>query len=280
MSIMDMARRGLASLAQALGLGKPKRLPGSLSVAIVGEFQRGKSTLANALLGRNAAKRGRGLATTHANRSFPLTSRTTLVDTPGFDANRKDTGKALKALETSDVFLYVHESKTLGETCAGLFRAAREAGKTVIFLLNCRNFEKWAPEENDDIVSAIEAELANKGLSGNILAFGGRRVTPINALWACFGAGLLEAKSKANRADIQKIRRYAADDLWIPGAESLPEETLRAEMSRRSGVPEVRDWLVDLPIRKLRDFMGSPEAAVERILDRIATELQNREPVH
>lgn len=249
---------------------------GNLSVAIAGEFQRGKSTLANALLGRNAAEKGRGKATTHENRSFALTPQVTLVDTPGFDANGKDSETALEALKTADVFLYVHESKELGDACAGLFQLARETGKIVLFLLNCRDFAKWAPEENGDVAATIEAELRNTGIARNVLASGKRLVTPINALWACYGLGLLNPASKEDVRDMRKTRRYAEDDLSIPGAAALPEEVLRAEMLRRSGVREVREWLTDLPVRRLQDVLENPGQSLERILDQFAESLKRR----
>jgi GTPase Era involved in 16S rRNA processing len=43
-----------------------------LSDAVVGNFQLGKSTLVNCLLGRNAAETGKGKSTTHRNASFPF----------------------------------------------------------------------------------------------------------------------------------------------------------------------------------------------------------------
>lgn len=246
---------------------------GTVTAALVGGYQRGKSTLANALLGRNAAEKGRGLATTHANRTFSLTPRVQIVDTPGFDANEKDTEEALAGLEQAEVFVYVHESKALGTTCEGIFRTALETGKDIVFLLNCRNFEKWAPEENADIARTIESELANRGLAAHLLPLGGRQVVPINALWAAFGEGLLEPDGAEDQKDIRRIRNYAADDLALPGAASMPEETLRAEMLRRSGVPEIREWLVDLPVRRLQALLENPEQTLDRILGRFSAEL-------
>lgn len=247
-----------------------------VTAAIVGEFQRGKSTLANALLGRNLAGRGRGLATTHNNRSFSLTPWVKIVDTPGFDANQKDSQTALAALQEADVFLYVHESKALGSTCANLFQMAREKGKSILFLLNCRNFEKWAPEENWDVAATIEAELSHKDIDRIILPFGKRLVVPINALWASFGAGLLAPSSEDDRKDSRKIRAYARDDLDIPGAATMSEKVFQTEMLRRSGVPEVRDWLMDLPVWRLRDVLEQPERTIDRICGQFAAELKQR----
>ena len=92
------------------------------TIAVVGGFQRGKSTLVNALLGRDVAEMGQGLSTTHENREYPLSSSVAVIDTPGFNANEDDDGTAAAAIDKADVVVYVHESKALGEACTGIFR--------------------------------------------------------------------------------------------------------------------------------------------------------------
>ncbi len=243
-----------------------------LTISVVGGFQRGKSSLVNALLGRDVAEMGRGLSTTHENSLYSLSPAVSIIDTPGFDANGKDDGTAASAIDKSDVVAYVHESKSLGETCADVFKRVREQGKQMLFLLNCRNFDKWSPDENGDIVATIEAELENKGLKSIMLPLNGCFVIPLNILWARFGLGLIDSDSKEDMRDIRKIRSYAEDDLDI-AAES---GALRTEMLNRSGFLPVRDFLKNLPLELLKHAVTHPEQEIDRIVEHFAAELKKR----
>lgn len=247
----------------------------SLAIAVVGGFQRGKSTLVNCLLGRDAAEMGRGLSTTHKNRDYKLSEAVTIIDTPGFNANGEDDGTAAAAIDAANVVIYVHESKSLGETCADVFKRVREQRTQMIFLLNCRDFEKWSPDENADIVATIDAELENKSLKSIMVPINGRIVTPVNILWARFGLGMMDSKSSGDAKDIRKIRSYAEDDLDIP-AQEIPEEDFREGMLCRSGFPPVRDFLRNLPLQLLKHAVANPEQEIDRIVDRFAVEFKKR----
>ena len=244
----------------------------TLTISVVGGFQRGKSSLVNALLGRDAAEMGRGLSTTHKNFQYSLSPAVSIIDTPGFDANGEDDGTAASAIDKANVVVYVHESKSLGETCADVFKQVREQGKQMIFLLNCRNFEKWSPSENHDIVATIEAELETKGLKSFIVPLNDRFVIPLNILWARFGLGLVDSESQEDARDIRKIRIYAEDDLDI----SATSGSLRASMLHRSGFLPVRDFLRNLPLELLKHAMSNPQCEIDRIVNRFAMEIKTR----
>ena len=241
-----------------------------LTIAIAGDFQRGKSSFVNALLGRNASEMGRGRSTTHSNSVYELSPSVSIIDTPGFNANNEDNGTAASAIDKANVVVYIHESKQLGETGAGIFNLVREQGKRLIFLLNCMNSEKWAPDENKDIVKVIEAELENKGVKSSLLPINGCKVTPVNILWARYGLGLLDEASKEDSVNIRKICRYAKDDLEI----SASGEQLCDEILNRSGCCPVFDFLKNFTLWYFKNEVSDSKLIMDRILNRFKAEFE------
>lgn len=239
----------------------------TFKIAVVGDFQRGKSTLINALLGRDEAEMGHGLSTTHENQAYALSPAVTLIDTPGFDANGNDDGTARQAVGEADVLVYVHESKMLGTTCAGLFQEAKDQAKRLVFLLNCCDFARWSPTENDSIVSTIEAELDTKDILPSVIPVVGKSVFPLNVLWARFGLGMDVAP-----ADVNKIHAYA-EEFDVPVSDM---QFLRAEMLKRSGFLPVCDFLRNLPLELLKHTASNPQSEIDRIVNRFAVEFKKR----
>ena len=241
-----------------------------LTVAVVGGFQRGKSTLVNVLLGQDMAEMGRGLSTTHETRTYTLTSAVSVIDTPGFNANGKDDDAAKNAVRQSDFLVYVHESDSLGETCSDFFEYIRGSGKQFLFLLNCCKFGKWGPEENGEIADTIDSELNAKGILPLLVPIENRKVFPINVLWARFGIG-----QNIDQDDDEKIRFYARRHLCLP-VNDMGVDSMRAEILRRSGFLPVRDFLKNLPLELLKHSVFNPQQAIDRIVDRFAVELKKR----
>lgn len=242
----------------------------SFKIAIIGGFQQGKSTLFNALLGRDEAEMGRGLSTTHKNKECRLSSAVSVIDTPGFNANEDDDGTAASAIDNADVVVYVHESKPLDETCLGILSKIQNSGKRMFFLLNCCNSDKWSPAENDDIVLTIEAELDAKGILSSVLPVSGRLVYPLNVLWARFGLGM-----GVEPRDAKNILTVAKEDLGLSVGD-ISDNVFRAEMLQRSGFLPVRDFLKNFPLEILKHVAANPQREIERVVDRFAEELKKR----
>ena len=241
-----------------------------LTVAVVGGFQRGKSTLVNVLLGQDLAEMGRGLSTTHENRTYTLNPAVSIIDTPGFNANGADDEAAVDAVRESDILVYVHESDSLGKTCTRLFDTIQRCGKRFLFLLNCCKFEKWTPDENREIADTIDSELNAKDILSYVIPIENRKVYPINVLWARFGTW-----QKIDEEDSDKIRYFARRHLCLP-ANNMDEEIFRAEMLRRSGFPPVRNFLRNLPLELLKHAVSNPQQEIDRIVDHFAAELKKR----
>ena len=80
-----------------------------IKVARAGDFQDGKSTLINALCGRDCADTGYGMATTQELHEYSLPGTgITLIDTPGFNATREgDARQACQGIEHADACLFM-----------------------------------------------------------------------------------------------------------------------------------------------------------------------------
>lgn len=228
-------------------------------VAVVGKFQIGKSTLVNALIGENRAETGRGLSTTKANCGYRLADDVELVDTPGFDAESEDDVLALQAMQKADLVLFFREGKALdGDVYPRLIRQAAKDGKRGLFLYNCTNLERWSPYEQEELCREIEAQI--DPYKDFFLGLNGRIVTPINALWALYGLGLIAEGTK----EFRRIESYLRDDLEIVG------EDLRFEALRLSGILPVRDELSKLPLKVLRQFAENPKSEIDLIVEAFA----------
>lgn len=241
-----------------------------LEVAVIGDFQIGKSTFVNCLVGRNDAEVGRGKSTTHENRTYLIGNGVSVIDTPGFNASgnmgASDEAKAREAIQRSFVVI-VYQDKMMGDLCRRLISEEVIAqGKKCVLLYNCKNEDRWAPSENYDIIRNVEADAFNCGFLDSCVKLGPSVVFPINAQWALFGLGLLESEK-----DKGKIARYARDKLGID-----PIVDLRKEMLRQSNFLTVKHYIEDLPLEVLADFLDNKDREIKRLTERFFEGLENR----
>lgn len=241
-----------------------------LEVAVIGDFQIGKSTFVNCLVGRNDAEVGRGKSTTHENKTYLIGNGVSVIDTPGFNASgnmgSNDEAEAREAIQRSFVVI-VYQDKPMGDLCRRLIKEEVIArGKKCVLVYNCKNEDRWAPSENEDICRSIEADVFNYGYLDSCVKLGASVVFPINAQWALFGLGLLNGKK-----DGRKIARYAQDDLGIDSAVDLQEEMLR-----RSNFLTVKHYIDNLPLEVLSDFLNHKDREIKRLTDRFCEEFVKR----
>ena len=245
----------------------------AIRLAIVGDFQIGKSSLVNCLLAECAAEVGEGyFPTTEAAGEYPFASGVILVDTPGFDDTRVELTKlSEKQIELADVVLFVKTDTIRGDLDERILRLAGRKPKVLIF--NCWDRRPgrsdWIPElpENRKTCDTIQRKLDQFGMADSVLALGEKTVHPVNVLWAQFGLG--QTVSAEQRDD---IIRFARGSLAL----ELPEAALRSELLRRSGFLPVRDFLKNLPLELLKHAISNPRQAIDRIVDRFAAEFKKR----
>lgn len=253
-------------------MNRPSRRTG-LRVAVVGDFQIGKSSLVNCLLAASTAETGEGyFPTTEAAAEYPFAPGVVLVDTPGYnDANPEMSQISDGEIGKADAVIFVKTEKTLGARDVGILRKADRKPTLVFF--NCTDATLgqagWIPssEENAATCDSIRRALRDEGLADSVLAIGGRMVTPINILWAQVGLGLPMPEEKRNAAS-DFVQR------WLHLAGDTP--AFRMEMLGRSGFLPVRDFLKALPLELLKDAALNPQREIDRFLDRFAVELKNR----
>lgn len=235
-----------------------------ISIAVIGNYQIGKSSFVNALLNRKRAKTGNGCATTHAYHRYKLSPFIEIYDTPGIDANDKDDKTADKAMESADFIIFIHENKMLDEKTIRLIRDLTHKGKPLLFLVNCNNLSIWNPADEDNILIAqnIESQLASSGLINNFLTSNGKIVHLLNIYWALFSLGLINSDDdKTNKTYL-----YAKTMFDLPEDAIENENTLRNMIMETSGFPVIREMIEDLPYRQLLNAVANPQKEINRFI--------------
>lgn len=245
----------------------------AVRIAVIGDFQIGKSSLVNCLLSESHAETGEGFfPTTDAASEYPFAPGVVLVDTPGFDDDRPEMARLSEdCIRGADAILFIKTDKILGEHDETILRMASR--KPLIVVFNCwdrtHGRRGWIPElpENKETCETIRSELERSGMGDSVLHIGGNPVCAVNVLWAQFGLGL--DISNEQRDDIVD---FVKTKLGL----KLDESDLRAELLRRSGFLPVRDFLMNLPLELLKHAVANPQREIDRIVDRIADELKKR----
>lgn len=133
-----------------------------IRLAIIGEFQYGKSTLINALCGRECAETGYGVATTSEAVEYPLPgTNIILIDTPGFNNSDEDTEQAYAGIEQADACLLMLSDRMLaGRVLGNVLSALSLPGgyhKPVIPIINDRGANNKAIARNS--IAALRRHL-------------------------------------------------------------------------------------------------------------------------
>ena len=248
--------------------------PPAVRVAIVGDFQIGKSSLVNSLLAESLAETGEGFSpTTDAVSEYTFAPGICLVDTPGFNDKRPElTRLSEDEIQKADAVVFVQTDKVLESRKVDLLHAAER--KPVVVLYNCWHTTHgqlgWILDAkvNVDACSKIRSQLASGGMESSLLPINGKSVVPVNVLWAQFGLG---QPINGDQGD-QDIADFASRKLGIVST----GDALRAEMLKRSGFLPVRDFLKNLPLELLKHAVTHPEQEINRIVDSFAAELKKR----
>jgi small GTP-binding protein len=221
-----------------------------LRLAVVGEFNAGKSTFINALLGAEVAPVG-VLPTTAAIHRLRW-RHLEVVDTPGFNSlDPKHAELARSTFEEADLALWVLDAtQALKETERAALRDAQDRGLPFLIVVN--KSDRLSPEELRAVARGLEGALAEarlipwaapwavsakKALAGRL---GDDAALAISG-WAATES-LLEASITSRRDELKEraLRRRALGvtrrllQAWTARASREQEQTLQAAESRRT----------------------------------------------
>ncbi len=223
-----------------------------MSLAVIGNYQIGKSSLVNALLEHNVAlvgARGGGTTTTLQSQPFSFSSYVRILDTPGLGAKSDANETAKKDISAAHYLIYLHDNTgTLREAEINAISDFTSSGCSALFLMNCTNREIWSPddEQNLQIAQSIEAELKGVGLQDCFLPIDGEIVQRVNLLWANYALGLLpEDSTEAVMVQKTFAREYKEEM-------NNPDFNLRSKILEQSHFPAIRDVIATLPNRWLQ----------------------------
>lgn len=244
----------------------------AVRVAVIGDFQIGKSSFVNCLLAETLAETGEGFfPTTETSAVYALAPGVSVVDTPGFNDSRRELeDRTNEEIAQSDIILFIKTEKILGERDRAILR--KSGGKKTIVLFNCTDKtigrKGWIPDAkaNVDTCDKIQSQLVKEGMDAFLLRINGKSIFPVNILWAQFGLGLPITESQQNG-----ISEFAAKEKL-----NETDSALRAEILRRSGFLPVRDFLKNLPLEILKHVAANPKREIERVVDCFAEELKRR----
>ncbi|MEG0025403.1 MAG: GTPase [Akkermansia sp.] len=145
-----------------------------IKIALIGEFQDGKSTLLNALFGQKLQEIGYGLPETEQAITYSFNESVKIMDTPGFNSSREgDEDITLQAVQEVSLFFLVLCNRQITSETISLLRQAGGETKPFLPILN--------DKDNDNATNIAQesiASLHNAGLSPLLF---GKNMPIINA---------------------------------------------------------------------------------------------------
>lgn len=272
-------------------------------ITIVGEFQNGKSTLVNCLLGAKYAPTGHGCRTTSCCTHFlygetnaaprqiygatpsenylevtcnrPILKDAILIDTPGFDASKDDDETAKNAIRNSDIIIFVQGAQQLGERSFQILKNIRDAGKRMLFLMNCKDLQNWSPKDkhNMGIANNIEHDLFNHGISSSLISIQSKKVWPVNPIFAWYATSRLEWDLHSPNKETRKDAEELIDDIQFFCKKKKWQYSLQ-KLETESGIPEIRRVIEEAAIMPLKELCENMEQELQALTERWTSRLR------
>jgi GTP-binding protein EngB required for normal cell division len=205
-----------------------------IRIALLGRSGAGKSSLINALTGKEIAEVGIHTNTT-TKKEFYEWNNLILVDLPGFDTEQfpRDTFYKDFDLDQFDLFLCVFEGK-ISEADALLFRKAIDSGKPYQFVRSKWDSAKQKGHTKEELAAQVREDLAVQFTTSLPVSF--VSVDPpegLNELQNTISDKLPAAKGKLW---IERAKAYSKDFLDKKKEECRKTVTLYAGLSAATGL--------------------------------------------
>ena len=139
----------------------------------------------------------------------------TIVDTPGFNANAKDTQVALASLKNIDVALMVINNRGISDVEIDILRELQARHLPYYIVMNClmqQAQSTWNPDSdfNQSMLESISSCLENNKLRPMLL--GGRKITAINIIWYWYAKTRFIFDSQEKQRKMINMMEYYAED--------------------------------------------------------------------
>ncbi len=252
---------------------KPTISDDKIIIAVVGEFQIGKSSLINCLLGRKEAKIGNGWKSeTPLCADYEMADDIVIVDTPGVDDRSDRDEEAMSAIKRAHCVLVIKDNKDIpAELYDGWVRKARDEGKPCVFVLNCVEGDRdrkrhWDPksEFNAKFCNDIHGEFIGRNGFDMFMSIGGDAVLPVNACWAQYGLGILDDDDKSEDVETMLVK-LGVDD-----------KDFKQDAFERSNVKGLCDFIGNIRLELLTHYLRRKEQIIRRFTDRFCEEFAKR----
>lgn len=191
----------------------------------------------------------------------PILKLTTFVDTPGFNANARDTQIVLSSLCNLDVAIVLINNKGLSDFEINILKELQLRNIPYYVVMNClmqQAESTWHPDSefNKKMLKTIIARLDNNNLTPMFIF--GKKVTAINAIWYWYATTRFQLDS----ADKQK----ALMNYIHPYQMEYPQ----TDYLNSSNVPVLIDFFMSslntLPIRIYNSLYENTNNGIERII--------------
>ena len=133
----------------------------------------------------------------------PILDKVNIIDTPGFNANDKDTAMAADSLKDLDVAVLIIDNKDISSTELEVLRLLKKSHVPFFVIMNCKNYmgNSWMPKSsfNENIAKNNIGKIHQLGLKP--IAIEKEEIWQTNLLWFWFASEqyLSESPDKQER---------------------------------------------------------------------------------
>ncbi len=208
----------------------------------------------------------------------PILQKAILIDTPGFDANKRDDEAAQDAINKSDIIIFVHDARQLDDCAFRILKRIQRAGKRLLCLMNCTNPQNWHPSDkwNLEISRVIESQLSEIGYDSSLIRIQERKVWTCNPVFAWYALGHLQRDLDSNQESVKSDAKDLFDDvMYFCKKRKWAHAEQKKQLLTASGVLEIRRIIENSSMASLWNLCKSPFDEVRALTEKWTLVLKN-----